>query len=46
MTPAAFDAALADCRRHLADPDTVFTAPTLVQAWGQVPPLAPDDGAG
>jgi hypothetical protein len=31
----AFEATLAACRRHLADPDTVFTAPTLVQVWGR-----------
>jgi hypothetical protein len=29
------DAALAACRRHLADPETVFTAPSLVQVWGR-----------
>ena len=29
---------LAACRRHLADPETVFTAFSLVQTWGRVPP--------
>lgn len=28
------DAALAACRRHLAEPDTVFTYPTVAQVWG------------
>jgi ubiquinone/menaquinone biosynthesis C-methylase UbiE len=28
------DAALGACRRHLADPDTVFTYPTVAQVWG------------
>jgi ubiquinone/menaquinone biosynthesis C-methylase UbiE len=28
------DAALAACRRHLADRDTVFTYPTVAQVWG------------
>ena len=32
-----FDATLAACRRHLADRETVFTAPTLVQVWGRGP---------
>lgn len=32
-----FDATLAACRAHLADPETVFTAFTLVQAWGRKP---------
>ena len=34
------DAALAACRAHLAAPDTVFTAPTLVQTWGRLPAMA------
>jgi SAM-dependent methyltransferase len=29
------DEALAACRRHLADPDTVFTTYLVVQAWGR-----------
>jgi ubiquinone/menaquinone biosynthesis C-methylase UbiE len=31
------DAALAACRRHLADPDTIFTSYTVVQTWGRLP---------
>jgi ubiquinone/menaquinone biosynthesis C-methylase UbiE len=31
------DAALAACRRHLAEPDTVFTYPTVAQVWGRRP---------
>jgi ubiquinone/menaquinone biosynthesis C-methylase UbiE len=37
LSEAALDAALAACRAHLADADTVFTAPTLVQTWGRLP---------
>jgi hypothetical protein len=41
LLPASdLDAALAACRAHLAAPDTVFTAPTLVQVWGHVPAIA------
>ena len=29
------NAALAACRRHLAQPDTVFTYPTVAQVWGR-----------
>lgn len=29
------DAALDACRRHLADPDTVFTYVTVAQVWGR-----------
>jgi hypothetical protein len=29
------DAALADCRRHLAHPDTVFNYVTVAQVWGR-----------
>lgn len=29
------DAALAACRRHLADPDTVFNYVTVAQVWGR-----------
>jgi hypothetical protein len=38
------DAALAACRRHLADPDTVSTYVTVAQVWGRCPrlPSAPD----
>jgi len=31
------DAALAECRAHLARPDTVFSLYTTVQVWGRVP---------
>jgi ubiquinone/menaquinone biosynthesis C-methylase UbiE len=37
LSGAALDGALAACRAHLAAPDTVFTAPTLVQTWGRAP---------
>jgi SAM-dependent methyltransferase len=40
LSATALDAALAACRAHLAAPDTVFTAPTLVQTWGRVPAAA------
>jgi ubiquinone/menaquinone biosynthesis C-methylase UbiE len=32
---AELDAALAACRSHLADPETVFTTYLVVQAWGR-----------
>ena len=35
MPAEDFDATLAACRRHLADPDTVFTSYTVVQVWGR-----------
>lgn len=31
------DAALAACRAHLAEPDTVFTSFAVVQTWGRAP---------
>jgi ubiquinone/menaquinone biosynthesis C-methylase UbiE len=31
-----FDAALAECRRHLAQPGTSFTMYTVAQVWGRV----------
>jgi ubiquinone/menaquinone biosynthesis C-methylase UbiE len=34
---AELDEALAACRRHLADPDTVFTTYLVVQVWGRKP---------
>jgi SAM-dependent methyltransferase len=34
---AELDAALAACRRHLADPDTVSTYVTVAQVWGRRP---------
>ena len=33
------EAALAACRAHLADPDTVFTTVTVAQVWGRTPGL-------
>jgi ubiquinone/menaquinone biosynthesis C-methylase UbiE len=35
LSEAELDAALASCRRHLADPDTVFTSFLTAQVWGQ-----------
>ena len=32
-----FDAALAECRRHLAQPATIFTLYTVAQVWGRKP---------
>jgi SAM-dependent methyltransferase len=40
MDEPALDAAVAACRAHLADPDTVFTTYTVVQAWGRRPRAA------
>jgi SAM-dependent methyltransferase len=40
IAEAEFEPTLAACRRHLADADTVFTAPSLVQTWGRVPAAA------
>jgi hypothetical protein len=37
MSASALDAALAACRKHLADPGTVFTMYTVVQVWGRTP---------
>jgi hypothetical protein len=34
---AELNAALAACRRHLADPDTVSTYVTVAQVWGRRP---------
>jgi SAM-dependent methyltransferase len=39
LTDEALDAALEACRAHLAAPDTIFTSFTIVQTWGQLPPL-------
>lgn len=36
INEADLDAALADCRRHLARPETSFTMYTLAQVWGRV----------
>ena len=35
MTDDELDAALTDCRHHLAHPDTVFTTYTVAQVWGR-----------
>jgi ubiquinone/menaquinone biosynthesis C-methylase UbiE len=37
MTAADLDAAVAACRAHLAEPDTVFTTYAVAQVWGRVP---------
>jgi len=37
VAEAELDAALAACRRHLADPDTVSTTYLVAQAWGRKP---------
>jgi SAM-dependent methyltransferase len=34
---AALDAAIAECRAHLARPDGIFSLYTTVQVWGRVP---------
>jgi len=43
---AELDAALAACRRHLADPDTVSTSFLTAQVWGRSPPGPADPGGG
>ena len=35
MTDTEIDAAVAACRAHLADPDTITTTSTVFQAWGR-----------
>lgn len=37
MSEVELDRAIADCRAHLDDPDTVFVSPMLVQVWGRKP---------
>jgi len=37
ISPDELDAALAECRAHLARPDVVFSLYTTVQVWGRVP---------
>lgn len=37
MGEAEFERALAECRAHLRDPDTVFTMYTVAQVWGRRP---------
>lgn len=39
IAPGELEAALAACRAHLADPDTVFTTVTVAQVWGRTPGL-------
>ena len=34
ISPGELEVALAECRRHLADPGTVWTYHTVVQVWG------------
>jgi ubiquinone/menaquinone biosynthesis C-methylase UbiE len=43
ITDRELDAAVAECRAHLADPDTVSTYHTVVQVWGSRP-LGPPVG--
>jgi ubiquinone/menaquinone biosynthesis C-methylase UbiE len=40
------NAALAACRRHLADPDTVSTYVTVAQVWGRRPGASPTPNSG
>ncbi len=40
MSADELEAALAACRAHLADPDTVFTTYTVAQVWGRSRGLA------
>ena len=42
MTASELDTALAACRAHLADPDTVFTTYTVAQVWGRSPGTVED----
>lgn len=37
ISPAELEAALVECRAHLAHPDVVFSLYTTVQVWGRVP---------
>lgn len=37
MTEEALERDIAECRAHLADPDTVFVSHMLVQVWGRKP---------
>ncbi len=36
ISAAELDAAIAECRAHLAKPDTIFTTCTIAQVWGRV----------
>ena len=37
VTPSELDLAIAECRTHLGDPDTVSTYHTVIQVWGRRP---------
>lgn len=37
MSAAELDRDIAECRKHLSDPGTVFVSPMLVQVWGRKP---------
>jgi hypothetical protein len=37
MSETELSTALAECRAHLRDPDTVFTMYTVAQVWGRKP---------
>jgi SAM-dependent methyltransferase len=41
MTQAELESALAACRSHLAQPETVFTTYTVIQAWGRTSRTSP-----
>jgi SAM-dependent methyltransferase len=41
MTRAELESALAACRSHLAEPDTVFTTYTVIQVWGRTATTTP-----
>ena len=38
--PSDFDKTLAECRLHLANPDTIVTSTTMTQTWGRAPDKA------
>jgi ubiquinone/menaquinone biosynthesis C-methylase UbiE len=40
IDPGELEATLAECRRHLAHPETVFTYVTVAQVWGRRPATA------
>jgi len=41
MTQAELDSAIAACRSHLAQPETVFTTYTVIQVWGRTATPSP-----
>jgi SAM-dependent methyltransferase len=41
MAESALEIALADCRAHLSNPDTVFTTYVVAQVWGRTPGRKP-----